>query len=328
MRTSCRNVVAVLAVAGLLALTGCSGDDSGSAGAAPGTTGRATTAPTVSSSTTAPAPSATCTPAAGYPPGTSTHHLTVAGADREFLVHLPPQPRAAMALLVDFHGAGSNMQQQAIYSGFDGIADREGFVVATPNGIDAAVRQWRFLGTQDDVDFAEAIVAELVANACVDARYVYAAGISSGAAMSASLACQASGTFRGFGLVAADFYVPQLCDAAERRHIVIFHGTDDQVVPYDGGSVSGGPTRVQPAEESAKLWAKHNGCTSGPRETNVDTEVVRLDWSGCKAPVVMYRIVGGGHTWPGASVDVTRLGKTTHQINASETMWKFLDGGD
>ena len=238
-------------------------------------------------------------------------------------MHLPPEPTADMPLVVDFHGAGSSMDQQAVYSGFDPLADAEGFVVATPNGIDAAVRQWRFLGAPDDIDFAKAVVADLVTNACVDASRVFATGISSGSAMSTSLACQASDTFHGFGLVAADFYIPPLCDTAEVHPIVIFHGTDDGAVPYDGGPVLGGPTNVQPAEESAERWATHNGCTAGPTETPLGSEVVRLDWTGCEQPVVMYRIVGGGHTWPG-SIDVARLGMTTHQINATDEMWKVF----
>ncbi len=285
----------------------------------------------VSSPTTAAAPATTtvaapCRPAPGYGPGTSTHHIVVDGVERVFLVHMPPHPMAAMRLVVDFHGATSNMYQQDVYSGFDPVADRFDFVVATPNGIDAAVRQWRFLGTLDDVDFAVAIVRTLSFDACVDHAHAYAVGISSGAAMSASLACQASETFAGFGLVSADFYLPPLCDKARRRPIIIFHGTADPVVPYDGGHVGGGAsgTPVQPAETSAALWARHNGCAPGPTETRLGTQVVRLTWNGCAVPVVMYRIVGGGHTWPGSSINITALGLTTKQVSATTAMWKFF----
>jgi polyhydroxybutyrate depolymerase len=233
-----------------------------------------------------------------------------------------------MRLVVDFHGATSDMYQQDIYSGFDPVADKYGFVVATPNGIDAAVRQWRFLGTLDDVHFAEAIVRTLAKDACVNHAHAYAVGISSGAAMSASLACQASDTFAGFGLVSADFYLPPLCDNARRRPIIIFHGTADPVVPYNGGHVgTASGTPVQPAEASAALWAGHNGCAAGLSETRLSSQVVRLSWKGCAVPVVMYRIVGGGHTWPGAAIAVTRLGLTTKQISATDQMWKLFSGG-
>jgi polyhydroxybutyrate depolymerase len=250
--------------------------------------------------------------------------LTVDGETRELLVHIPPRPTARMRLVVDFHGAGSNMQDQAVYSGFDSEADAHGFVVATPNGaVVSGVRQWRFLGTRHDVDFAVEIVDEVVAHACVDRDHVAATGISSGGAMTASLACQAADRFQAFAPVAANFYSAAFCGSQPRRPMLVFHGTADPLVPYNGGRVPGG-LPVQPAEQTAGGWAAHNGCTSGPQETTLGTQVVRLDWAACAEPVVMYRIVGGGHTWPGARIAVPRLGLTTRQIEATALVTQFF----
>ena len=312
----------VAPVVGLVVLSGATSGCSSSAkiAAAPTTSVAPTTLPPAPAPTTPPA----CHPAAGYAPGTAVHQLTIAGVQREFLVHMPPHPAAGMRLVVDFHGASSNMREQAIYSGFDAAADRGEFVVATPNGIDALIRQWRFLGTSDDVTFAVAIVRTLARDACVDAAHAYATGISSGGAMTASLACQASDTFAGFAPVAADFYLPPICDRARQRPIVIFHGTADPVVPYGGGRVgtrAGLP--VGAAEATAAAWARHNGCAAGAVRTRLSSQVTRLSWNGCAQPVEMYRIEGGGHTWPGAAINARRLGITTKQINATDTMVKF-----
>jgi polyhydroxybutyrate depolymerase len=307
-----RVVAALLAV---LAFAACQSDGSKSS------TGSSSTTTARSATTSSAAPP--CALGTGYTVGTTKHTLPVAGVERELLVHVPPKPAANMPLVVDFHGAGSNMAEQAVYSGFDAVADAHSFVVATPNGADAAIRQWNFLG-QDDLAFAKAIIDELVTNACVDTKRAYAVGISSGSAMSASLACRASDRFAGFGLVAGDFYNPTFCGNAERRPIVIFHGTSDAVVPYGGGKVATGGTPVRAAEAVAAAWGQHNACAAGPKETQLGTEVVRLDWSGCNEPVVMYRIIGGGHTWPGAAIDVPRLGATTHQVSATDEMWKLF----
>jgi polyhydroxybutyrate depolymerase len=143
--------------------------------------------------------------------------------------------------------------------------------------------------------------------------------------MTTALACRASDTFAGFGPVAGGFYNALLCGRAQQRPIIIFHGTADPLVPYNGGTVlNSRGLPVQAAETVAGDWAKHNGCTSGPTETQLGTEVVRLTWNGCVAPVVMYRIVGGGHTWPGAPINVARLGMTTKQVSATDEMWKFF----
>jgi polyhydroxybutyrate depolymerase len=326
--------VAVAIVAGLGACSSSAKTASPPATTTP-TTGAPTTVQpsvvpaTTTSSTTTPTESTTATPAgcrtaAGYTPGTTTHQITVDGLQREFLVHLPPRPGANMRLVVNFHGAGSNMQQEEAYTAFDPLADANGFVVAYPNGVDAAIRQWNFL-TAGDVDFARAVVQTLVRDACVDPAHAYAVGISSGGGMTASLACRASDTFAGFGPVAGDFFNERYCGQARPRPVIIFHGTADPLVPYNGGNVitrNGLP--VQPAETVAAAWAGHNGCTAGPERTQLSSEVVRLTWSGCVAPVVMYRIEGGGHVWPGAPIDVARLGMTTQQISATDEMWKFF----
>jgi polyhydroxybutyrate depolymerase len=263
-----------------------------------------------------------CTPGTGYEPGTARHTINVGGTEREFLVHLPPRPGAKMPLVVNFHGAGSNMQEQLIYAAFDSFADDDGFVVATPNGVDAPVRQWRFVNG-DEHTFARALVAELVANACVDADRVFATGISSGAAMTAGTACLDSDVFHGFAPVAANFYAPALCADATPRPMVIFHGTDDAAVPYGGGRVTAGGASnglsTKGAEESAAAWAEHNGCDPEPTVVEQSPEVVKHSWTGCDDPVVLYEIVGGGHTWPGA-IDVPRLGAVTDEISATETI--------
>jgi polyhydroxybutyrate depolymerase len=250
--------------------------------------------------------------------------MTVAGERRELIVHIPPHPKPGMRLVVDLHGATSNMQQQDLYTGFDRLADREGFVVATPNGVDAAVRQWRFFDPKD-IDFAKAIVTTLSRDACVDRAHAYAVGLSSGAGMTMSLACNSSDVFAGFGPVAGEFYNDAYCGAARPRPLIIFPGTADPVVPYTGGSLATNRgLTVRNAETTAAQWAKHNRCTSGPVTTHLGSEVSRLTWSGCAAPVVLYRIDGGGHTWPGAVVDVDVLGPTTHQVRATEEMWEFF----
>jgi polyhydroxybutyrate depolymerase len=109
------------------------------------------------------------------------------------------------------------------------------------------------------------------------------------------------------------------------RPIVIFLGTADPVVPYAGGKVgTNAGLSVRNTEVTAAQWAEHNGCTGKPVTTRLGSQVTRFTWNGCRAPVVLYRIDGGGHTWPGATVDVSRLGLTTHQIKATDTMWKFF----
>jgi polyhydroxybutyrate depolymerase len=63
--------------------------------------------------------------------------------------------------------------------------------------------------------------------------------------------------------------------------------------------------RVAPVEAVARDWAADNGITGEPAvehlpEAAGDPPTTLLTWSapGC-LPVVLYRIEGGGHGWPG-----------------------------
>ena len=55
--------------------------------------------------------------------------------------------------------------------------------------------------------------------------------------------------------------------------------------------------------------------------------VDRLTWSRCahSAKVVLYRVEGGGHTWPGSSVELPALGPTNQDVDASALAVAFFD---
>jgi polyhydroxybutyrate depolymerase len=48
-------------------------------------------------------------------------------------------------------------------------------------------------------------------------------------------------------------------------------------------------------------------------------------YTGCDrgAEVILYTIEDGGHTWPGGPW-LPGVGKTTHDVDATEEMWRFF----
>ena len=165
----------------------------------------------------------------------------------------------------------------------------------------------------------------LVRDACVDPARAYADGISSGGAMTASLACRASDTFAGFGPVAGDFYNEAYLreGSATADHHLPRHRRRRSCRTTAGTSSRVAACRYSPRRRPRPRGRSTTGARRAPPRTSLGSEVTRLAWNGCVAPVVLYRIEGGGHTWPGA-VDVPRLGKTTKQISATAEMWKFF----
>jgi polyhydroxybutyrate depolymerase len=113
--------------------------------------------------------------------------------------------------------------------------------------------------------------------------------------------------------------------------ILHIHGTKDSLVPFAGTRVGGGPFRFEAVEESLKLWCKLNGCCDLPEVTELDTKhdklkVLRKDYRTGKekAPVILYVVEGGGHTWPGIDRHARFLGENTHNIDANDLIWNFF----
>src|SRR5258706_13016506 len=111
------------------------------------------------------------------------------GKPRSFVLYLPRDLRPGAPLLFMFHGGGGDgpMAREGTGHEFDLLADRNGFIVAYPDGIDRSwtgcrqvqnrIAERRSIG---DVSFVEAIIAQEVARHRIDPKRVFATGHSMG----------------------------------------------------------------------------------------------------------------------------------------------------
>jgi polyhydroxybutyrate depolymerase len=250
------------------------------------------------------------------------------GIERKYLLHVPAvyDGTKRTPLVLNLHGFGSNGRQQALYSGFPSKADREGFILASPDGTGSPLH-WSYpgLGGVDDVAFIRDLLDSIEADLCIDTQRVFVAGMSNGAAFAQIVACAMPDRITAVAAVAALVY-PQRCGTDAPIAVIGFHGTDDPCVPFAGGtSACGQKLPVTAIEESAKNWASHDGCDIAPAEQQLTAHVRTIAYSRCKneTAVVLFVVEGGGHTWPGA-IDVLRLGATTHEVNATDQIWEFF----
>ena len=81
------------------------------------------------------APAASAGPCANPQPApTRPITITSGGLQRTYLLSLPsPLPTKPAPVIVNLHGAGSNKEQQALYSGLATKGPQRGFVVVTPD---------------------------------------------------------------------------------------------------------------------------------------------------------------------------------------------------
>ena len=275
---------------------------------------------------------ATLTSGCGTPakPGLSLQSIDSDGLPRTSRLFIPSgyDPAVPTPLVLNFHGFGSNGASQEAYSGLADVAEREGFVLVSPDGA-GSPPQWHIYGRLlpgfvDDYAFTERLLDQLEATLCIDTSRVYAAGLSNGGGMAQALGCRLNDRIAAVGSVAGAPFNDAACTGKEPVPVIAFHGTADEVVAFEGeGSLFG--LNLPPIRTTMQEWAAHNGCDLEVHSERIAVDVIRESYEGCDedSAVELYVIEGGGHTWPGAP-DRPGLGTITQSISASELMWQFF----
>ena len=104
------------------------------------------------------------------------------GRERTYRLFVPPayDGRTALPLVLELHGSGGTSAGQSRTSGFDDVAAREGFAVAS---LQADGGRWNVPirdGRPDDVAYVSDVIDDIAAQLCTDGTRVYATGFSGG----------------------------------------------------------------------------------------------------------------------------------------------------
>ncbi|PPI93665.1 esterase [Nocardia nova] len=291
-----------------------------------------------------------CAPLHAAPTGDRAVTVESSGLPRQYLIHEPssPGPGRRPAVLI-FHGGGGTAENMAATTGFDALADTEGFVAVYPVGSDKSWNDGRGADTTagakriDDIAFVSAIIDRLVADNDVDPTRVYATGLSNGAMFTEYLGCRLSAGIAAIAPVAGPLPAADAADCAPTHPLPVLeiHGTADPVVPYDGGVVrmtSGrlgpGTSPVLSVDATQQLWRSKNRCgpvTTAELPTVVDDgTTVHTATAACadNTRVAAYSIDNGGHTWPGGPqyLPAALVGKVSRQFDAATVIWQFFSG--
>ncbi len=243
--------------------------------------------------------------------------LTSSGRERTYHLYVPPSLNGAQPapLLFVFHGAGGNVLSDL--GAYTWLADRDGFLLAGPDGSN---KRWnagvddeiKATNDSDDVAFVRDMITTLSGEFKVDSTRIYTTGFSNGAALCHRLAAEMPDL-----LAAVAGAGGTMAKATEKRlkpgasiPVMLMIGADDSMFGRKG-DLRGGT--FLSADETARLWARHNGC-SAPENHGKPVPFTR--WAA-KAPataeVELWIVEGAGHT--------PNLSKT---FNTAEEQWKFL----
>ncbi|MDR3416997.1 MAG: hypothetical protein P4L83_12495 [Nevskia sp.] len=248
--------------------------------------------------------------------------------DHRQVIYVVPDPAPAspapLMIVLDYLGGNPSFMANLIKAGAHAA---QGEVLAFPahqgvswnNGVESTGGD-----PQADIDFLGDVIADAVANLPVEASKISMTGYSEGGFMADLFACKRPGLLTGFGMVGASQLDTTQCETGAPLKMIDIAGTADREVPYDGYG------KVESAATTLSQWQATDGCsgqdtaTTLPAAVNDGTSVIRHQLAGCQA--VLYEIVNGGHTWPGAEVtpSTTLLGTTSQNLDATQVQWEFF----
>ena len=284
---------------------------------------------------------------------------TADGRNRTWMQMVPANrhdaPRAR-PLVVMLHGAGGSAGRVIGATRWDEVAEREGFVVACPNGTPSnESKRESFLrnpqtwnsgqGTSlaadklsahakaiDDVGFIAALIEKMASVTPIDRRRIFVAGHSNGAAMAFRFARERPELVAAVGVMAGHLG-EGLYSLASPVSLIAISGDQDPFAPLEGG-VAG--TRrfkmmTRPARLNSSDWARANGLPEQPHSIQDDERVVVTQWgpdgNGTEVRWVVVR--NHGHSWAGGKAKIQLpdflVGPKSEQIDATCEMWAFFE---
>jgi polyhydroxybutyrate depolymerase len=193
---------------------------------------------------------------------------------------------------------------------------------------------------QRDIDFLRTLLDRLVANGTADRRKIFVVGSSTGGMLALRIACDRAGeAYAGVATIIANLPadIAESCQPPKPIPLMVINGTANPIVPYAGGTTKISDSKVDVVSTDATLapFAKADGCGDGrttialpDRDPKDGTRSYIDKLNGCKAPVELIRVEGGGHTIPGRfSAGTTRgqpVGAHTNDFDAAHAIWDFF----
>ena len=254
---------------------------------------------------------------------------------RDYLYYHPSDAPENCPLVFVYHGYTGDALSTMQYTGFNALADENGFAVCYPQGsfdgdgeafwnVGYAFHQNEFV---DDVAFTLGLRAFLIEENGLDSDRVFATGFSNGADFSYLLACEASADFRAVAPIAGILMedIRTECAPGNMVPILEIHGTTDNVSLYEGDMQNVDGWGAYPSTPDAMAFfvnlfgiALQEAGSFPDTNPGDDSTVDYQKWGadGSCAQVWLYTVNGGGHSWPGVWGN--------QDINASQEAWDFF----
>lgn len=294
------------------------------------------------------------------PDSVKSYQLQSGGLTRHFMVHQPKNLGAKAPVVILLHGGGGSMRRNFIFpttAQWLTLADQHGFLLISPNGVspktgdtDGNQQTWNGLrpgkdrrrSSADDVSFIESVIDWAAQNHNIDRDRVYVTGASNGGELVFRLLIERPTLFAAGVANIASLPAIEVPRPEQGTPIMMINGTEDPLMPWEGGPVRGVAEPVRPIPETVEYWIEVN---NADREAAVTTELPdRAPNDGCRItataypqepngkPVVLFYVMeGGGHSTPfPREAPMPRrmrelLGNLCEDVDGTALAWDFME---
>ena len=267
--------------------------------------------------------------------GTINGTINYENIDRTFILYVPSSydNSTKQPLVFNFHGYGSNANEQMNYGDLRSQADANGFILVHPEALDDIVgtSYWNIKGwsesVHDDVKFTENLINLLMDKYSINAERIYSTGMSNGGFFSFHLACNLSASFAAVASVTGSMTKSTFdsCNPRKPTPIMQIHGSLDFTVPYKGLDT----LNMKPIMDVMEYWKVSNACDDYVLSlpgilpgTTSWTETYQ--YSNClngTENIHLY-VQGAGHIWPGS------IYASIREPDSSKRIWEFFSKYD
>jgi polyhydroxybutyrate depolymerase len=265
--------------------------------------------------------------------------LQVDGYNRSFLLNLPPNynDSSNFPLVIALHGLAGSAEQMERDYGLTTKSNSAGFIIVYPEGVRSdgllGIRTWN-AGTCcdfamqhniDDVKFIRQLIQKLTATYKINAKKIYATGMSNGAMMTYRLGCELSQYLAAIAPVSGTLLTTQPCQPAKPMPVLHIHSAIDNKVPYAGGYGLAN-YYFPPVDSTLRVWAGIDGCNGTPQVVTAAPLYTQTQFAGCSdtTTVQLYLTKDGGHSWPGGAPARPAADPPSAAFNATDLIWDFF----
>lgn len=264
------------------------------------------------------------------------------GIFREYLEYIPQSYHSENPAPVVFclHGLGDNMNNFSNI-GFENIANNKGWIVITPQALEAAVPLFGNIGTAwnsgaggtfpligytilnesvDDSGFLMAILDSLENHYNIQTDSIFFMGFSMGGFMSHRMAIEHGYRITAIAAVNGTIGTAVMQEAPQFPvNVLHIHGTNDQTIRYEDAGFGIG-TEFYPVgmgvHQTINFWLNYNNCNLDPIITyfpdsqndgkTFERYLYEYGTNGVKTSLI--KVIGGEHNWyyfPQNDIDYT-----------------------